>query len=123
MYWNFVLSGAIIIKYQYLNGGVIPLMVDRDTLKLVLDRYLGGEITQAELSKWAYDIITGDSDMEDRLVTEVLYNLVSFKDVSHLFDFHRPTREKLRYFMNCLEDEKECDWEQYTAIFEPGMLM
>jgi len=98
-------------------------MVDRDTLKMVLDRYLAGEIRRQEISNWAYEIITEFGESEDQLVNEVLYNLVSFQDLGFIFDHYRPSREKLEYFINWLGDEGECNWDQYTAMFDPGKLM
>ncbi len=98
-------------------------MVDRETLRMVLDQYLAGEVTQEEVSDWAYEIITQCAETDDRLVTEVLYNLISFHNVGLIFDQYRPSREKLEYFMNWLEDKGDCNWDQYTAMFDPCKLM
>ncbi len=98
-------------------------MLDRDTLRLVLDRFLAGEISQHEVSNWAYEMITQYGEMGDQLVSEVLFNLVSFHDSGPAFEHHRPSREKLQYFMNWLEGVGNCGWDQYNAIFDPGKLM
>jgi len=98
-------------------------MVDRDTLRMILDRYMAGEITQKEVSDWAYDIITGHGEPDDRLVTEILYNLVTFDNVGFIFEQYGPSREKLEYFLNWLENKGDCNWDQYNTIFDPGKLM
>jgi len=98
-------------------------MIDRDTLKTVLDSYLSGRVSRDQLSRWAYEVISEQGEPKDHLVTEILYNLVSFHDVADIFDQYRPSREKLEYFVNWLDGHGDCDWDQYTAIFDPGKLM
>ncbi|WP_231681837.1 hypothetical protein [Phosphitispora fastidiosa] len=98
-------------------------MIDRDTLRMVLDQYLSGRVTREEISDWAYNMINEQGETSDQLVNEVLFNLVSFHDVGMIFEQYRPSREKLEYFINWLEDDGECGWDQYTAMFDPGKLM
>ncbi|MFA5882096.1 MAG: hypothetical protein WC834_07850 [Eubacteriales bacterium] len=98
-------------------------MVDRDTLRLVLDQFLADKFKREELNDWAYKMIIEQSESEDQLVNEVLYNLVSFHEVGPLFDQKYPSREKLEYFINWLGNEDNCNWDQYTAMFDPGKLM
>ncbi len=98
-------------------------MVDRETLRIVLDEFLAGEITQDEVSGWAYEMITQYGEPKDQLVTEVLYNLVSFDDMGLIFEQYRPSREKLQYFAIWLENKGDCNWDQYTTIFDPCKLM
>ncbi len=98
-------------------------MVDRDTLRFVLDRYLTGKITQEEITRWAYEIITEHGGSDDHLVNEVLFNLVSFHDAGQVFDRYRPNRERLQYFRNWLEEKGDFNWNNYTAMFDPGKLM
>lgn len=57
-------------------------MVDQDIIKHVLDMYLDGQISQEELSAWAYEIIKGDEAIEDPLVAEILFSLVGFTSFS-----------------------------------------
>lgn len=98
-------------------------MVNKDTLRLVLDRYLDGRVTQKQVSEWAYEIITSQREIDDLLVTEILYNLVSFRDYGSLFERYHVSREKLEYFINWLEDRGDCGWDQYTTLFDPAKLM
>lgn len=97
-------------------------MIDRDTLHLVLDRLLAGEIPADEVSVWAYEILTKYSEFEDPLVTEILFNLVS-NEGGLVFEKYRPIREKLEYFMNWLESEGDYNWDMYTSLFDPVKLM
>ncbi|PKM81840.1 MAG: hypothetical protein CVU89_07390 [Firmicutes bacterium HGW-Firmicutes-14] len=98
-------------------------MIDRDTLRMVLDSYLSGEVTRGEISNWAYDIITRQGENEDPLVNEILYNLVSFHDVGMIFDKYRPNREKLEFLAHWLDNEGDHTWDQYNAMFDSGKLM
>lgn len=98
-------------------------MIDRETMRIVLDRLLAGEITYTEVSAWVYEMLTQYGEPDDPLVTEVLYNLVSFKDVGQVFAQQHPCREKLEYFANWLEEDGECNWDQYTIMFDPCKLM
>ncbi len=98
-------------------------MLDRDTLRLILDRLLAGEISQQEVTRWACEMITQYGEIEDQLVSEVLFSLVSFRDAGMAFQHYGPSREKLQYFMNWLEGVGNCGWDQYNAIFDPGKLM
>lgn len=98
-------------------------MVDRETLRMVLDQFLDGEITQQEISNWAHEMITQFEKSEDQLVVEVLYNLVSFRHPGFIAEQYQPCREKLEYFANWLEDDGECNWDQYNSIFDPCKLI
>ncbi len=97
-------------------------MITRDTLRMVLDQYLVGELTQEQVSDWAYDYIATQGEPDDQLATEILYNLVSFHDVGLIFEEYRPCREKLEYFKHWLDNDGECNWDHYTAVFDPGKL-
>ena len=97
-------------------------MVTRETLKLVIDQYLAGDLDQEQISGWAYDLITTHGEPADQLVTEVLYNLVSFHDVGLIFEQYRPSREKLEYFKHWLDGDGQCNWDDYTSVFDPGKL-
>lgn len=98
-------------------------MVDREALRMVLDQFLDGDITQEEVASWANDIITQFGESEDQLVTEILYNLVSFRHLGFIAEQYQPYREKLEYFANWLEDDGECNWDHYNAMFDPSKLM
>lgn len=97
-------------------------MIDRETLRMVLDQFLEGLITQPEISNWAHEMINQVSDSEDQLVIEVLYNLVSFRHPGFIAEQYQPCREKLKYFANWLEGDGECNWDRYNAIFDPCKL-
>lgn len=58
-------------------------MVDRDTLRYVLDMYLCGDITRQELSEWAYEVISTQETIQDPLVSEILFSLVGFDSISY----------------------------------------
>lgn len=98
-------------------------MVDREALRMVLEQFLDGEITQEEVSNWAYELITQHGQSDDNLVTEILYNLVSFRHLGFIAEQYQPCREKLKYFANWLEDDGECSWDHYNAMFDPSKLM
>ncbi len=98
-------------------------MIDRDTLRLVLHQYLAGKIKQEEITNWAYQMINEHGESEDQLVNEILYSLVSFRDIGLVCDHYSLSREKLEYFINWLEDEGNCNWAQYTTMFDPGKLI
>lgn len=97
-------------------------MIIRDTLRMVLDQYLSGKLKQEQISDWAYDYITTQGEPEDQLVAEILYNLVSFHDVGAIFEQYRPSRQKIEYFMQWLDGNGECSWDNYTSVFDPGKL-
>lgn len=97
-------------------------MITRETIKKVLEDYLSGHISTEEVSQWAYEMIADNVGTSDELVTEVLYNLVSYHDVGLIFDVYRPSREKLEYLMHWLDGDQDCDWNLYTSIFDPSKL-
>jgi len=98
-------------------------MIDREGLRMVLDQFLEGQITQKEISNWAYEMVTKIAESEDQLVIEVLYNLVSFRHPGFIAEQYQPCREKLVYFANWLEGDGDCNWDRYNVIFDPCKLM
>lgn len=100
-------------------------MLDKDTLLVVLEMYIGDEITQEELSKWAYDMIIEADGKGDPLVTEILFSLVSFHEAGLEFTRYGTGLEKLQYFINWLEDDDSNDnkWPDYPNLIDPNKLM
>lgn len=97
-------------------------MITRTTIKEVLADYLMGQLSPEEISSWANQMINEEMVNGDELVIEVLYNLVSFHKVGIVYDQYRHDKDKLEYLMHWLDGDKECNWEQYTSIFDPNKL-
>lgn len=98
-------------------------MVDKDVLLLVLGMYVNNEVTQEELSKWAYDMIIEADGKGDPLITEILFSLYSLHEAGLVFDRFGVLPEKLEYFINWLEDDENVDWPEYTTLINPNKLM
>lgn len=98
-------------------------MVDKDTLRLALEMYISDQITQEELSKWAYDVLVEADGKGDPLLTEILFCLVNFDEAGLVFDKYKYSLEKLEYFINWLEDDEKSDWPDYTTFLDPTKLM
>jgi len=88
-------------------------------VKEALKDYLEEKISNEEISEWAYiKLAEEDCKPEDELVSEVLYNLVSFHDVGLIFAKYRPSREKLEYLQSWLDGGNSCNWEYYKKYFQ-----
>lgn len=96
------------------------MVISREVVRNALRRYLDGTISKEEISDWAYSKLAEDQGhAEDELVSEVLYNLVSFHSVGLIFAQYRPSLEKLEYLEKWLSGYRDCDWEHYKRLFQP----
>jgi len=94
-------------------------MISRAMVKSILYKYLSGELTKEQVSDWAYEkLVEEQYEFEDELVSEVLYNLVSFHNVGLIFAKYRPSQEKLEYLHAWLEGSTMCNWNQYKELYQ-----
>lgn len=99
-------------------------MLDKETLLFVLEMYINDEITQEELSKWAYEMIVEADGTGDPLVMEILFSLVSLHEAGLEFTRNGTGLEKLQYFINWLENDNDDNkWPDYPNLIDPNKLM